>query len=996
MDKFIRNMTDNEKFYTILQEISSTFSIQYIIEGKGKIDRTKFETAVEEASKYCIGSKMKAKKNFWIECNTKVKINYIKNNKFDGYNFEELNIFKDKINPYENTTEIYVIESDITRIIFKIFHGAMDGKGSLIWVKNIFKALKSEKIVETDVFETDINFIKNMEYKKYKNKLKFDIKIYNEKNKKLKEYNIYWKRLKIDKNIPAITAKIIKILNEYFDNEKNRFLVPVDLRRHKKDICSTSNLTMPLFLDTYRGESWEDINNRLIDELNQNKEININNAEINLIKKLPKYILKFYLKKELKKRNEKSEFMIGAIVSNLGKIDLNDFKVENFEAEKFYSLPVHQPFSPLSIVVSETKDTTEILFSAYKEIIDTVKMYNIMKKIKKEIEFDIDYEKINNTKKDYSNYKFVYDLIEQESLKNPEKIALICGKEILNYKEIITKSNQIGLYLYKKGVKKGERVIILLERNIDFILSILSVVKIGAVYIPMENKTNIEKIKKIIQDIKNIKIITNKKNKEILKNNQINNLFDYEEIKEKSNKYIDKKEKIINESKENDIIYQIYTSGTTGTPKGIEIDNKNLRNYILWAKECYKTDNDTRFALFTSMAVDLTITALFLPLISGGSIEIFPEETDHFLLKKIVENKNINSLKLTPTHLKIIIESNKDISEKKLVVVGGEQFDIETAKKTKKIFGENVVIVNEYGPTETTVGCMYHKFDDNKNYKEKVLPIGYPINNTKIYAVDENLEIIKNNNKEGQLIVCGDGIAKSYYNNEKLNNEKFINIFEEKAYLTGDIVKFNGNEFVYIGRKDKQIKISGNRVELGEIEAEISKIDGIKNCVAINRESENKNVLIAYYTSEKYIDEEKIKEILKKNIPMYMIPSFFKKIDEIPVLNGGKIDIKSLPEIKYEKNKLELNISQEKKYNLYEKEILEICNYILKEENKKIDIFDNIIEYADSLNIIRIFTEIVKKFQMDNEKEKKLMKFKNEIISDFTVYNLSKIINRLY
>ena len=215
----------------------------------------------------------------------------------------------------------------------------------------------------------------------------------------------------------------------------------------------------------------------------------------------------------------------------------------------------------------------------------------------------------------------------------------------------------------------------------------------------------------------------------------------------------------------------------------------------------------------------------------------------------------------------------------------------------------NANFVNLYGPTEITCNCTYHVVDKKLNYSSKI-PIGKPFENEAVFLIDEKNQEIKEKEKTGEICVKGNALALGYYNNLEQTKEKFIqnplnNKYIEKIYLTGDLGYYNeNNELVFVGRKDFQIKHQGHRIELEEIENEIEKIEHVERACCVYEEERKK--IYAFYIGN--IEKSKIHDILKKVLPVYMIPNIMEKLEKFPMNKNGKIDRKALIQLKGEQD----------------------------------------------------------------------------------------------
>jgi amino acid adenylation domain-containing protein/non-ribosomal peptide synthase protein (TIGR01720 family) len=364
-------------------------------------------------------------------------------------------------------------------------------------------------------------------------------------------------------------------------------------------------------------------------------------------------------------------------------------------------------------------------------------------------------------------------------------------------------------------------------------------------------------------------------------------------IKESSNS------DIINKS--DDLAYVIYTSGTTGNPKGAMIHHKGVVNYIWWASKIYLQGEKLNFPLYTSISFDLTVTSIFVPLISGNSIILFGEAEKEILVSEVMKDKKVGIVKLTPSHLKIIKNNdNRNLTVKKLIL-GGENLETKLAEESVASFNSNIEIYNEYGPTETVVGCMIYKYN-GKEDKRQYVPVGVPSDNVKIYILDKNMKMSAPG-VLGEMYISGDGLARGYLNRPELTENKFVdNPFDTgtKMYRTGDLARFlsDGN-IECIGRIDHQVKIRGYRIELGEIENHLLKFDSINETAVIACDDVNGNkYLCAYIISESDLTISDLREKLSQVLPEYMIPQYFVRLEKFPLTSNGKIDRNALLDYK--------------------------------------------------------------------------------------------------
>ncbi len=556
--------------------------------------------------------------------------------------------------------------------------------------------------------------------------------------------------------------------------------------------------------------------------------------------------------------------------------------------------------------------------------------------------------KYNDTKTDYPNDKTVIDLFEENVVKYPNKKAIIFYGESLTYKELNDKANQLSRYLIKIGVKPNDIISIMMDKSIEYIISILAVLKCGAIYISLTKELPDERMKYMILNANSKLILTFEKYyRDIVDIPIIDVNKVYDEYCKLDNTNIN-----INRTS-NDIVHIIYTSGTTGNPKGIMIINRGIIRLVTNSNYLSFTENDVMLNSGT-LTFDTSTFEIWGAFINGMTLHMLLKEDvlNPLVYKKYISNNSITTTLIpTPIFNKLVEYDAGMFKTMKSIYVGG---DVMLAKYANNLHINcpNVKLYNVYGPAENTVICTANLID--KIYNEDI-PIGKVVSNNVCYVIDKCGRICPIG-VPGDLYVGGDGLGLGYINREELTKEKFTNIEQvrEKIYKTGDLTYWdNQGNLNYISRIDTQIKIRGQRIEILEIQNRILEINGIKE-VAINIiEKGNQKYLIAYYVASSKIKEEEIRAYLNKYLPVYMIPYKFVEIDKIPLTQNGKVDKKSLPIIDlFDENKVDLPKNEE------QRKLLKIYKKVLSNDNIGItsDFFKN---GGDSLLVVSLVSEMV-------------------------------------
>ncbi len=525
-----------------------------------------------------------------------------------------------------------------------------------------------------------------------------------------------------------------------------------------------------------------------------------------------------------------------------------------------------------------------------------------------------------------------------------EAVAMECEGVRLSYGQLQRLSSGIGAWLRETaGVQRGDRVGLLMGRDIYLAAALLGIWKAGAAYVPVDPSYPQERIDAILGDAEVKYVLTAEGVQKAIRQTR---------------------ERVLPADEtpgQGDLAYVLFTSGSTGRPKGVMISHRSLVNYVGWAKESYHRGEAAVYPLFTSVSFDLTLTSIFAPLVSGGKVVVYGEEEMGGLLQRIFRNKELNSIKLTPTHLRIIrdlgLSRRTDAAGIRTWVVGGEDLEAELAGSITRLFGEDTVLYNEYGPTEATVGCMIYRYRGTEEGAS--VPIGRPARNTQLYLLDGNGQRVPVG-VEGELYIGGEGLAQGYLNREALTAERFrSDPHRGRLYRTGDlaVLKADG-EMVYRGRKDAQVKLRGYRIEPGEISSRLSGQGSAGESVVVVREVGGERSLVGYYTGTAEASE--LRSYLQSRLPEYMVPAYWRRIERLPVTANGKLDERLLPAIERGGDE-----GYEAPVNATGEQLVAIWAELLRLEKEKISTNKSFFELGGhSLKAIQLTSQISKQFSV--------------------------------
>ena len=485
----------------------------------------------------------------------------------------------------------------------------------------------------------------------------------------------------------------------------------------------------------------------------------------------------------------------------------------------------------------------------------------------------------------------LHKMFETAAELNADKTALIAKDETLTYKELNEKANIVANNLIAKGIKTGDSIALLLPRKSYFFSCMFGVNKAGAAFIPCDPQYPADRINHIIEDSAAAFIITTD-----------DKMADYP-----ADKVINVDEIICGDNKNNpeidmsdgELSYMIYTSGSTGKPKGVMLRHRGICNYLTDHPSNIIINNIVNrvntYISVTTISFDMSFKEHTAALCNGKTLVFTAEDemNDPRALAELMEKHGADCINATPSRLTQYMEYApfKDaLSKCRLVLCGGEAYPL-SLRDSIKACAKDAVILNTYGPTEITVSSNAAVLND-----AEYVSIGRPLNNYTEYVVDKFGDIAPFG-VIGELYIGGVGVAKGYKNLPEKTAQAFITYNGAEMYRSGDYAKWDkdGNVMI-LGRLDNQVKLRGLRIELGEIEGLIAVQPGIKKVAVTIRKLNGQDNLCAYFTADKQIDIDALRDELKKHLTHYMVPTAYLQMNELPMTANGKTDIKHLPD----------------------------------------------------------------------------------------------------
>jgi amino acid adenylation domain-containing protein len=506
----------------------------------------------------------------------------------------------------------------------------------------------------------------------------------------------------------------------------------------------------------------------------------------------------------------------------------------------------------------------------------------------------------NDTATKYEDVETLQKWFEAQVRKTPTAVALIAGDRRLTYEDLNRQANQLAHRLKAEGVGPNVLVGVCAERSVEMVVALYATIKAGGAYMPLDPEYPSNRLALMLEDARPRVILAQQALAHRLPGHDIPVICvdrDWDKIA------LEPETNLGNRSTRTDAAYVIYTSGSTGKPKGVVNVHEGIVNRLQWMQDAYRLTAADRVLQKTPYSFDVSVWEFFWPLVTGASLVMARPggHKDPEYLAEVIAGESITTLHFVPSMLRVFLESVKlpKHSSIRQVFCSGEELSAELQRQF--FAASDAELHNLYGPTEAAVDVTYWacRRDDRRSF----VPIGRPIANMQIYILDKNLAPTPIG-IPGELHIGGIGLAREYLNRPELTAERFIADAVSKRsgarlYKTGDLSRYlPEGEIQYLGRIDHQVKIRGFRIELGEIAAVLGRHAAVKQCVVMAREDEpGEKMLVAYFEAEGQATPEtsELREFLKKELPEYMVPTTFVRMERLPLSANGKVDLKALP-----------------------------------------------------------------------------------------------------
>lgn len=500
----------------------------------------------------------------------------------------------------------------------------------------------------------------------------------------------------------------------------------------------------------------------------------------------------------------------------------------------------------------------------------------------------------NSTTMAFPHEQTVPELFEAQAKRRPHAVAVRFGEEQLTYGQLDERSSALAAHLQDKGLLRGMPVGLCVERSPAMLVALLAVLKAGGAYVPLDPAFPRDRLQYMLEDSGADFLLTAGKLADLFAPSQ-RTLID---IGAWAGKTVTYRPYRAGGPAPESLAYVLYTSGSTGRPKGVEISHRALTNFLCSMAERPGFGEDDSLLAITTISFDIAALELYLPLVTGGCIELASRETaaDGTRLREHLERTQPTHLQATPTTWRMLLSAGWVGDRTVVGLIGGEALPQDLLAP---LVGGLRSLWNMYGPTETTV---WSSLEEMRGAADPIT-IGRPIGNTSMYILDAARQPVPVG-VPGELHIGGASVAQGYRNLPELTAEKFVSnpfdgIAGSRLFRTGDLARYlPDGRIVHLGRIDNQVKIRGFRIELGEIEAVLSAHPSLSEvCVVPRTDAAGIAILVAYVVraAGAELSATALRQHLLEVLPDYMVPGVYVEVDAFPLTPNGKIDRKRLP-----------------------------------------------------------------------------------------------------
>jgi amino acid adenylation domain-containing protein len=875
----------------------------FCVEGAGGIDIAELRAAVAVASAACPGSRLRRDRTRWVDSGITPPVELVRGRALVPSSLHEVPELRTALpHPSGANCDVLLFDGEPSTVVFRASHIVMDARGLLLWVADVFRALRGEEPVgaRSEVTIGDLDDPLRAEAEAAKQE--FTTPSLLGMPGKPRARDLLWRRRTVDGTAAALAARVATRIAGNSGRPVATVSFPVDLRPFHPEVLterSTSNLSLTVALDIPAGQDWEETYRQLLTVLSERRgAVPAPGAEV---LRAPLPVLNLVIRTADRRARRRDQLTGLANVNNLGRLDPAAFTTDAFEASGAYLLESREPASPQSIVLCEMDGRTELTLAWWDgpgigERADALldDLCETLSPAENRAYSEI-HPVPPATPGELAADRGVVDRFRAQVEATPGAIAVSGPEGDFTYAELARRARAVAGVLRARGIGRDTVVGLLADLTIAAVAGAWGVLLAGAAYLPMDTKHPDGRIRTLLDDARSPVCLVGKPHdgRDLLPAGCAKIVLDDLPCSAE----FPEPDEVHPSPGPADLAYVVYTSGSTGKPKGVEIEHRSLSNYASWAVREHGIDSSTRLPLLCSLSFDVAEISLILPFLVGGTLLLMKDELSHVAIQEVLDN-GATMLSLTPSHLDLITRLDLEPRDVRTLIVIGEQFTRSVAVRAQELFGPRCRIINLYGPAEATIGVSHHFFDLGRDTGAAV-PIGEPLDGVTFHLLSPDRQFV-GPGETGELYLGGVQLARGYRGRPDLTRGRFVRLADgRRVYRTGDLARrLESGAVEFCGRIDDQLKLHGHRIEPAEIAQTLETHPAVASAVVVarSRPGGKDKALCGYLLTVEDVEPTDLVKYLEKRLPHYMVPAVLLEVDEIPRSVNGKVSVAALPD----------------------------------------------------------------------------------------------------
>jgi amino acid adenylation domain-containing protein len=873
--------------------------VQLCVEGDGVIDPPALNEAVAVASAACPGARLVRRGLQWVDSGNPPACHVRDAADFDRARLDSP-LLRTRLSGSSASCEVVLVRGTPTTVIFRAHHAVMDGRGAMHWQRQVFRALRGEAVEEATSTLSSVEMIDEIAasrgivppvapdpapgagWRPVLGVLPSGPR------------RSIWRRRTIDGVHLGVTAKIARLVTAFGEGAGSGAVrIPVDMREYLPGLRTTAMVSGMIDIQVGADDDWTDVDTRMLTALSDHAFL-AHRTDPTVLTMTPGFIRE--INRWLDNLARGNSAIIAAKqlarhvagVSHLGAVDLASLSAAEFEATSLYSLgPV--TYVPAFDIV-ESCGRTEVTVSWRDGPGVAARVEALLDAVEETLSPRAVRVWDGNLTHREPTADTLTSLFAEQVRKTPGAVAISTVGGDLTYAELSQNAAAIAAALRARGVGRGDRIGLVAGRSPAAITAIWGILLAGAAYLPIDASYPAARITRLLTDGRApVCLLESPGHRpDFLPPGCLGISLDSltgtppAQVPEPG-------------IRPDDLACVIYTSGSTGLPKGVQIEHRSLVNYVRWATREAGIDASARMPLIASISFDMAGCAIFLPLLTGGTV-LPVREVNAVTLRDMIERDGATAMAITPSHLEMINQVGIRRSSVRVVMTAGELLRRSTALRASELLGCRILC--QWGPSETTIVNTSHVFDPERDTDAGV-PFGRPMDNNTVHLLDSRGRFVPPG-EPGEAYVGGVQVARGYLGLPELTRERFLRLADgTRVYRTGDIARLlPSGELAFVGRMDDQVKVAGHRIEPAEVAQAMEEHPGVRQAAVIarSRPGRQDKELCAYVTGEPGLEIAGLKDFLSGRLPAYMVPAAFMMVPEIPCTGSGKIDAQRLPD----------------------------------------------------------------------------------------------------